>query len=240
LIAVVNRSTSASDSEVRLATRACATQLRRDCAPAWGLKPVPVGFFARSALLPRDAWVIYVLDDTDQQDWLGWHSADDRGVPFARVFARTIAQNRWYLSVTLSHEILEASCNQLVNDYIGGYAKEVSDPCEADFYTIQVRVGDEDDERRRAVKVSDFVYPAWFDRSAKGPYDHLHHTAGPFQLARGGYAVTTSGTRWGTDVAEWRKWMKIADGSRTLRMVAQGAPESQELRNELAALDRAA
>lgn len=239
LIAVQNRSTVATEAEVRLWTRACGIQLRRDIAPAWRMKPVGVQFVPRTSLMPSGAWPVYVLDDSDMQGALGYHTTDNRGVPYARVFGRTCLQFGLPICPTLSHEVAEAFVDPNVDQWRNGYAVEVGDPVEADSYRVGFRF-EEDEGRVYRVPVSDFAYPSWWEPNSRGPWDHMHKAPGPLQLAKGGYAMTTSGTIFAAEYPEWRKWVKITDGSRTLRMIAEAAPEHQELRNELAALDRAA
>ena len=62
------------------------------------------------------------------------------------------------------------------------WAMEVCDPVEDEAY--EVHVGG------RAVSVSNFVLPAWFDSQSTGePVDLLGSLSAPFTLTKGGYAV---------------------------------------------------
>ena len=88
------------------------------------------------------------------------------------------------MSVTLSHEVIEAYVDPDLNLWAEGprktlWAYEACDPVEESSYTVSV------DGRR--VGVSNFVYPTWFDLEfARGDrFDHLRETTGPFHVASG-------------------------------------------------------
>lgn len=183
-IYVVNRSTLVSDVEVRAWTAACARQIREHVAPAYRRAPVRVQFLSAVSHAPKGSWVIAVLDDSDQAGALGWHTEDDAGRVFGRVFARPCLDYGVPVSSTLSHEVVETYCDPDVDRWADtgkGYsvAYEACDPVEGDSYLID------------NVAVSDFVTPAWYMR--KPPVDarlsYCDNVAEPFTLAAGGYMV---------------------------------------------------
>ena len=101
--------------------------------------------------------------------------------------------------MTFTHEVLEALADPWINlaAQTGAgqfYAVEVGDPVESDRFAYLIG----------AVKVSDFVLPAWFIPGHPGPYDCLGSRAAdglggvspvsaPLELASGGYASVWSG-----------------------------------------------
>lgn len=66
----------------------------------------------------------------------------------------------WW-SVNLSHEVLEMLADPTQRSYTHGRQREICDPVSARAYRIN------------RVWVQDFVTPAWYARSARGPWDHM-------------------------------------------------------------------
>lgn len=198
-IAVLNGSKQVSDADARLMTRACQIQLRRDVAPAYGYIPWTVKFYRRRHDLPKNCIAIVIFDHADEPDTLGYHFEDEHGRQYGRVFVDpsfnaggTVLGTGDSVSVTLSHEVIEAYTDPDINMWSEGendvmWAYEVCDPVETTGYRIKVG--------RRFVGVSNFVFPTWFDvqnpRHIKT--DFLNVTKKPFQLGSGGSAVTWDG-----------------------------------------------
>lgn len=191
-VAVINESTILSDADVALGAAALQAQVHLDFAPAWGaganVKPYAPG------QAPAKAWQLVVLDDSDQAGALGYHDLTNDGHPLAKVFAKTDQQYGYDWHVTASHELLEMladpwidRCVQVATNEF--FAYEVADAPEDDSYGYTITV------QQQQVKVSDFVYPAWFRRGAAGPYDKAGHISKPLQILPGGYigAWTPSG-----------------------------------------------
>lgn len=224
MITVVNLSTRMSDTDVQLAVRACAYQLRYHAAPVWRTLPVPVVYAITEAAAPPGSWVIGVFDNADQAGDLGWHS-EDGGVAYGRVFAGPVLDNGGDaltkpLSVAsvLSHEVLETfidpGCNLQADRGDGvAIALEVADPVESDSYTIGVS--------GTAVTVSNFVTPGWFNPQSKGPFDHLALCHQPFEVRPGGYQIEIiegqTQAVFGDQYPEWRKETKHSALARTSR-----------------------
>ncbi|AUG75280.1 hypothetical protein CFP65_0305 [Kitasatospora sp. MMS16-BH015] len=212
-------------------TRACATQVQRDAAPVWRKVPIPVVWAASEEEAPPGAWVIAILDDSDQADALGWHTESEGDLIFGRVFAApvldhggTALSGRLSVSAVLSHEVLETFVDEHVNlwaDDLKGaaYAYEIGDPVESDSYEITV-------SGAGPVSVSNFVTPAWFDPQASSSdgFDHLGKVTAPFQMTKGGYVVIrTEGKEqqhFGALYPEWKKTAKLADTSRSQRRLS--------------------
>lgn len=174
-LVIINQSTVVAAAEFQQVMRALQVQITRDFAPVWGPRPTLLTH-------GNHTWKVYLLDDSDQANALGYHETDAAGFPVGKVFAKTDIDNGLSWSVTLSHEILEllvdpfANLTVLVEDHAKAYAAEVCDACEADGdgYLID------------SVRVSDFVYPAWFG-SPGARMDFQGKIQQPFQLLPGGY-----------------------------------------------------
>jgi hypothetical protein len=185
-VAIVNQSTACTDEEVASITAALQKQVDDDVRSTWGyaahLVPVPKG-----GKPPANAWVLAILDDSDQAGALGYHDLTPNGLqPVGKVFAATDKRYGAEVSVTASHELLEmlgdADINESALDPKTGrlYAKELSDAVEADALGYEID----------GVLVSDFVLPDYFSPQFAGKGKLLSfkgHVTEPFSLAKGGY-----------------------------------------------------
>lgn len=179
-VAVVNESESLDDLTVCQMACEVDRQVRYDFAPIWGrdivveYDPNPEGY----------DWIFKMVDRLSQHDSVaaGWHTLDDSGRVISEIKAsRGIDQ----VSVSLSHEVLEAAGNDSVNRYAINwrdgllYAMEVCDPVQASTY------------RRGDFLVSDFVTPDWFSNSRTVRTDETAFNARvrPFTVQRGGFAI---------------------------------------------------
>lgn len=181
-VAVINESTILSTTEVQHAVAALDHQVQADFTPHWGVT-ARVRFYPQHINPPADAWVLAILDDSDQAGALGYHDLTANGYPIGRVFARTDADYGLSWTVTASHELLEmladpdcALAAQLGTKAVF-VAREIGDPVESDQWAYLV--GD--------VLVSDFVLPSWFQRQAHKPFDFGGHLHSPLTLLPGGY-----------------------------------------------------
>jgi len=216
-IVIFNRSTLVSDEVVRRIAEACAYQVREHVEPAYGLLPVDV-WFSPDMKAPEGSQVVIVFDDDEQVRKLGFYdddpeNADPRivgirvrrpdGVSYARAFAKpwvhedgtlNAFEGAQSLSCSISHEVVEARVDRLLNRWVMGpggrvYALEVADPVEEQAYPVADGDGD--------VSVANFVLPAWFDGLAeRGPFDQMQKLGlqpdgtaiqKPFTCSDGGY-----------------------------------------------------
>lgn len=179
---VINESTVVSDTTVKHWCTAVTAQLKNDVAPAWNMTPWRVKLVSSLWHTPTGSVILAVLDDADQAGALGYHSTDNGGRAYGRVFAKTAMDYGVDPSTTFSHEVLETwgdpHVDQWADTHLGYKVPiELCDAVEGDTYFS------------KGVKVSNFVLPAWFGVGDGHWYDHLGTTLKPFSLAAGGYTV---------------------------------------------------
>jgi len=187
-VAIVNASSVLRDTDLEAALGGLQRQLTDDFAAAWGVD-AHLSFVAKGAKPPTDQWWLAVLDDSDQQGALGYHDLTTDGLPIGKVFAGTDLKYGKQWTVTASHELLEmladpdidlAAFVEQKSSVARLYAYEVCDPVEADELGYDVD----------GVRVSSFVYPAWFQSfrmRGSTRFDHGGRLSEPFELAPGGY-----------------------------------------------------
>ncbi len=183
-----------------------------DFVSCWEDAPASVGgdpgvmvplLYPDARAMPEGVYRCAFVDTPDVAGALGYHSVDNGGKYYARIFVDLLLQRgAWNeeVSACASHEFLElwrnATC---LKGVIGPVRKEGSryqlescDPVEADRYPFVI----ERDGRTSAVQVSNFVGPRYFgaDSGAILPgagVDWLGTCPGPFQLAPGGYLLVS-------------------------------------------------
>jgi hypothetical protein len=204
-ISIINESTVVSDADVQQAVADLQIQVHQHFAPAWGID-ADLTFVPSYGQPAANTWWIAVLDNTDQAGALGYHDITPDGLPLGKVFAGTDIQNNLSWTVTVSHELLEMLGDPDINlsmfmennDGTGTlYAYETCDACEDDQYAYMIN----------NTKVSDFVYPAWFEtfRASGTQFDYCNYITAPLQLLPGGYIGVyniTAGTGWTQKHAE--------------------------------------
>lgn len=168
LISVVNHTNGqVTDEELQFAIRAVNRQIREDFEPYWGMS-AELRLEGRSTRRPdtiripdlRGDAVMYLWNETDVDDAIGYHFQNARGVPFGFVFteiARSIGEP-W--SVTLSHEALELIGDPETNLLVMGphpsedrdvfHWFEMCDAVQAESYEID------------GIAVSNFLLPLYF------------------------------------------------------------------------------
>lgn len=201
-IAIVNTpSSGVANTEVQAMVAAMRHQLVNDFGPAWRTG-AHLRFVPSTSKAPAGAWVIALLDNSDQAGALGYHDLTPDGYPLGKVFAGTDRQYGETISVTLNHELLEMLADPYINQCVQAddgafYALEVCDAVEADAFGYEVG----------GVLLSNFVTPAWFGHGG-GRLDHLGQLSQPFQLAPGGYISVF-------DPANGQGWTQVSGGERT-------------------------
>lgn len=201
-VVVVNESTVLSDADTAKLVAALQQQVSTQFGPAWATD-AQLGVLPRGATVPTGAWILHLLDDTDQETALGYHDEEGNEVPFARVFCRTAQQNGSSPSEVASHELLEmladphlsAAAVDLEHNRLYGW--EVGDPCQGNGYDVGAPTGNP-----TGTIVADFALPAWMDPKTPvgAPTDYRGALRGPFALCPTGYVayldLTEPGKGW--------------------------------------------
>jgi hypothetical protein len=191
-ILLINQSTVISASELAAAATAFQIQVKLHFAPLWAIDPNSLRVWYANQPYAGYDW-LFLLDNTDQANALGYHTVLSGGQVGGFVFAKTDQAAGVPWTVTLSHEGLEMLANPYVDlmaygSYLGNAALrplEVGDPTESATYKIN------------GLDFSNFVTPNWFHSGAPGPYDYLRRIGAPLQLDSGGYmSIATTLGQW--------------------------------------------
>jgi hypothetical protein len=189
-VSVLNESTVCVDADIQKYVGALQQQVTNDFAPVWGTDAALT--FVPSGTKPDPkAWLLVVLDNSDQAGALGYHDLTAQGLPLGKVFAESDVSSGCSVSVTISHELLEMLGDPGINMTAQGqdpfhpndpsavafYMYEACDPCEDDSYGYQIN----------GVTVSDFVHPSWFGGMQSIVFDQQGHITKPFDILPGGY-----------------------------------------------------
>jgi hypothetical protein len=130
-VAIVNESTVLDDAAVSNALIAFQNAVHYHFRPYWN-ETCNLQFY-KDVVPPPYAWVMAILDDSDQAGALGYHDETSEGLPLAKVFAKTDKDYGYNWTVTLTHELFEMLADpyiclaaQTSNTEFYGY--EVGDP----------------------------------------------------------------------------------------------------------------
>lgn len=172
LISVINHTNGKiSDEDIQAALRAINRQIREDYEPYWHIGG-ELRLEGKSGSTPskqnltdmRGDAVLYLWDAVDVDDALGYHDANNRGVPYGFVFTELAKQLGESWTVTLSHEALEILGDSEVNLLVQGPHPSDSERTVFHWYemcdAVQAETYDID-----GVKVSNFVLPLYFTGS---------------------------------------------------------------------------
>lgn len=172
IISIVNHSNGlVSDPELQHVIRAINRQVKEDFEPNWGMGATLV-LDGRSEQTPskmnmldlRGDAIVYLWDEADIENALGYHDINARGIPYGFVFMDLAKKLGEPWSTTLSHEVLELIGDPCVNllsmgphpassDKIVFHWFEMCDAVQAETYEID------------GVEVSNFVLPLYFTDS---------------------------------------------------------------------------
>jgi hypothetical protein len=165
-IDVINRSRLAREADWLDALPSLQTYVDEVLRRSWGLDPIKLYFVSAVAAANPENWPVYLLDNADIADALGYHTLTDDGRPYGKVFLADDARDGLSPWVTATHEIAELAVDPRVDQVvqIGArhYAKEVADAVEADRYAVMIG----------RLPCSNIVLPSYFDPAAAGPYDY--------------------------------------------------------------------
>jgi hypothetical protein len=199
IISVINHTNGEiSDSQLHDALRAINRQITYDFQPYWSIGAT-LRLEGRSTAKPdgndardmRGDAVLYLWNEENVDDALGFHETNNLGIPFGFVFtalAKRLGEN-W--TVTLSHEALETIADPEVNLLVQGphptnadkyvfYWYEMCDAVQSETYTLD------------SIEVSNFVLPLYFtgQQETGGRNDFLGRSApalASFGINPGGY-----------------------------------------------------
>lgn len=199
IITIVNHTKKIADAELQRVVRAVNRQVRDDFQPYWSLGAT-LRLEGKSATQPdklalpelRGDAVLYLWDQVDIDDALGYHEANARGIPFGFVFTELARKLKENWTVTLSHEALELIADPLANLLVAGphpredrtvfHWYEMSDAVQAETYECD------------GVEVSNFLLPLYFTPTAEtGSRNdflgraHRGRTLASFGINPGGY-----------------------------------------------------
>ena len=105
--------------------------------------------------------VLYLWDRIDVEDALGYHDANNRGIPFGFVFTELSKKLGENWTVTLSHEALELIADPEVNLLVAG--PHPSDPTKTVFHWYEMcDAVQAENYKVDGVDVSNFLLPLYF------------------------------------------------------------------------------
>jgi hypothetical protein len=172
IISVINHTKDVKDEEIQCALRAINRQLTYDVQPYWSLTAT-LRLEGKSGSRPsrqtildmRGDAVIYLWDNEDIEEALGYHETNLRGIPYSFVFTKLAKKLGEPWTITLSHEAIELigdpECNLLVQGPHPTTGKnvfhwyELCDAVQAESYTVD------------GIDVSNFVLPLYFTSAAE-------------------------------------------------------------------------
>lgn len=197
-----------SDAEISRTAQALQDWANVQVAQAWNLPDVTVLAVSRGQSLPQagsHTWILHLMDSTDVYGALGYHTVDNRGVPWGEIGVEDSIAYDGDWTICASHELAELLVDPFANrvafdaarqatpgDSLQGWMLEVADPVETSHYLW----GD----RGIAYQVSDFAYPSEFTAGARYPFDKLHLLHAPFSTTHDGtlarFTVSQTITAW--------------------------------------------
>jgi hypothetical protein len=201
LISVVNHTGGKlSDEKVQDGIRAVNRQVAHDFQPHWHMAAElrlegAIGKDPDEKALPelRGDAIIYLWDEVNVEDALGYHDRHARGVPFGFVFTELVKELGEPWTVTFSHEALELLADPEANLLVAG--THPADPAREVFHWYEMCDAVQDETYKvDGVSVSNFLLPLYFtpDVEEGGRNDFLGRlykgkALGSFGINPGGY-----------------------------------------------------
>ena len=182
LISVVNHTNNKlKDEQVQNGIRAVNRQIAHDFSPHWHLHAElrlegSIGDDPDQERLPelRGDAIIYLWDEVNVDEALGYHETNAAGVPFGFVFTELVKQLGEPWTVTLSHEALELIADPEVNLLVAG--PHPGDPDLEVFHWYEMCDAVQNETYKvDGIEVSNFLLPLYFtaDPEAGGRNDFL-------------------------------------------------------------------
>ena len=203
-LTIANLSSQILDADFQAVVAAVGRQVTEHFQPEWGtgatLKCVRVSLTCKKAPIQRDADAVIYIDDSSEDpttgvtDADGYHSANNKGIPYGFVYLDICAKAKEAWSFTLSHEVLELLADPDTALTVASprpkrvpgtvyYDLEVCDATQGDDYLID------------NVVVSNFVGKKYFGLSGgSGKTNYLNLPLRPFGVRPGGYLQYETGS----------------------------------------------
>jgi hypothetical protein len=226
-----------SDAEIKNDIPAWERALNVDLAHYWYTTQYKLIFIGRQTAPPGVISAEF-LAKGPIKGALAYHWVERGNKPSITVYAGTGDYYGFSNSVSMTHELEEMAVDPVTSavnqgypsDYywlesktlgiraflqtgVLGWFQEVSDPVEADSYTLPGANG-------KPVKISDFVTPAWFNDGVGDRYDFLGLCQQPFWIRPGGYAQYF-------DVYGWHQVLNFRTGHPADSGFAKNDPEGR-------------
>jgi hypothetical protein len=204
-ITIANLSRQIFAADFQGAVCAIGRQVAEHFQPEWGtgatLKGVWVSLVGKKAPIQKGADAVIYLGDSSEdpttgvEDAEGYHSANNKGIPYGFVYLDICAKAKEAWSFTLSHEVLELLADPDTALTVAGprpkhvpgtvyYDLEVCDPTQGDYYLID------------KVVVSNFVGKKYYGLSGgSGKTNYLNLPLRAFGVRPGGYLQYETGSR---------------------------------------------
>ena len=200
-ISVVNHTNGKlSDEQVQEGIRAVNRQIAFDFKPHWHISAElrlegAVGDDPDKKKIPelRGDAVVYLWNDADVEDALGYHEANALGVPFGFIFTDVVADMGEPWTTTFSHEALELLGDAQANRLVAG--PHPADPNKEVFHWYEMCDAVQDEIYKiDDIPVSNFLLPLYFTpvRELGGRNDflgrlHKKRALESFGINPGGY-----------------------------------------------------
>ncbi len=203
-ITIANLSKQILAADFHATVAAIGRQVNEHFQPEWGtgarLKGVWVPLVRKKAPVQKDADAVIYLGDSSEdpatgvEDAEGYHSANNKRIPYGFVYLDICAQAKEAWSFTLSHEVLELLADPDTALTVAGprpkqasrtvyYDLEVCDPTQGDSYRID------------KVVVSNFVGRRYYRLSGgSGNTNYLNLPLRAFGVRPGGYLQYETGS----------------------------------------------
>jgi hypothetical protein len=204
-LTLANVSTKVAQADFQAVVLAIAKQVTHHFQPEWHigaeLKAIALPLNGKKAPVQRDADAIIYLGDSSEDPTTGvkgaygYHSANNRKIPYGFIYLNICGKSREVWTSTLSHEVLELLADPDAALTASGpapkghtgpvhYDIEVCDPTQGDTYSID------------HVVVSNFVGKSYFGLSGgSGRTNYLNLRLAPFGVRPRGYLQYERGSR---------------------------------------------